>query len=141
MTKPTPGPWKLDEDWDESGGTCIVNREHDGVDWDICHVYSTKANAELIIDAGNTYHATGLLPSELAAKLKQDEESDAELLALYRRTRDRADELAAQRDQLFEIASNFVRLYGVNDTQRWMWLRDQAKELTSKITNAKGKTE
>lgn len=61
-----------------------------------------KRNAEAVFaeelraNAFNTYHATGLTPSKLAAKLKQAEESDAESLALYHRTRDRADGLAKE---------------------------------------------
>ena len=58
MSKHTPGPWALDEGWEESGGdTCVVNRSHDGEDWDVCRVYSSKANARLIVAAPDLLEA------------------------------------------------------------------------------------
>jgi hypothetical protein len=95
----------------------------------------SKPAKNLFKNALVTYHATGLLPSELAEKLKQTEESDAESLALYRRARDRADELAAQRDQLLSSLESALTVLvdSVGDFDYNLAM--------SAITNAKGKTE
>ena len=58
--KATPGPWALEHE--RSGDVSIVNREHQGDDWDIATVHYTRpANADLIAATINfirTHHAT-----------------------------------------------------------------------------------
>lgn len=71
--KPTPGEWN--QGASNEGSTCvwfhgIKEPEHQmGKDseWIDCN---TSDNAKLIADAGNTYHSTGMTPSQLAERVK-----------------------------------------------------------------------
>lgn len=81
----TPGPWMIEggDSFDE--GVEIVNREHDGIDWDICTVHSTEANAQLIAAAINH-----LRSPEYAQREARIAELEAEL-ARVKAQRDTAD--------------------------------------------------
>jgi len=52
----TKTPWSIDSN-DLDGTWSIGNIEHDGDDWDVCTVHSTKANAEFIVRAVNNHDA------------------------------------------------------------------------------------
>jgi hypothetical protein len=54
MSGHTPGPWVIEGDvaaLPDDIGVGIVNRKHDGDDWDVAMVHSSAANARLIAAA------------------------------------------------------------------------------------------
>lgn len=60
--KPTKGEWKISK-----GEVCYKSKEDDQSYGMLCPLdIGDEANMELIADAGNTYHATGMTPSQLA---------------------------------------------------------------------------
>jgi hypothetical protein len=60
----TPGPWVVEGDvasLPDDIGVSIVNREHDGNDWDVALVHSSEANANLIAAAPDMLQALRML--------------------------------------------------------------------------------
>jgi hypothetical protein len=63
----TPGPWSLE---DNGGDACsVVNREHNGLDWDVCTVHSSYANASLIAAAPDLLEACLLAHAYLSTTI------------------------------------------------------------------------
>jgi hypothetical protein len=60
MSVHTPGPWVIEGDVAQlpcDVGVSVVNRNHDGDDWDVALVGSSVANARLIAAAPDLYAA------------------------------------------------------------------------------------
>lgn len=58
QSKHTPSPWSLEKVGDDFS---VVNREHEGDDWDIATVHSTEANARLIAAAPELLEALEIM--------------------------------------------------------------------------------
>jgi hypothetical protein len=66
MSGHTPGPWVIEGDvaaLPDDIGVGIVNRKHDGDDWDVAMVHSSAANARLIAAAPDLLAACKLIAS------------------------------------------------------------------------------
>jgi hypothetical protein len=64
MSGHTPGPWVIEGDvaaLPDDIGVGIVNRKHDGDDWDVAMVHSSAANARLIAAAPDLLAALKLI--------------------------------------------------------------------------------
>jgi len=72
--KPTPGPWKLDNQAANGESEIGISRSWDHGGASICVVDSSRdarqllADANLIAEAGTVYHETGLTPREILAQ-------------------------------------------------------------------------
>ena len=63
----TPGPWAVEGDVGDLPadiGVGICNRGHAGVDWDVCSVHSSAANAHLISAAPDLYAVLSVIRAE-----------------------------------------------------------------------------
>lgn len=103
--KPTRGPFELFHDGPDfridadSGYRVLTVHNTNGDD-------QNASNAKLAIDAFNTYHATGLTPSELAAQ-RDELLAGCILFAEYERLMDTDDHVRAM--QVYADASDAIK--------------------------------
>ncbi len=112
--KPTPGPWKVRVRNDSSGDIldCFVSASDvNGFHYDAeimgddeyrDDMERKKSDCDLIADAGTTYHATGLTPSELAAQRD-------ELLAALQHAEEILYELGAESETVKSAITNATK--------------------------------